>query len=179
MQNERDERDQACECEQKEESREELEARCEEYLQRLMRAQADFQNYRKRVERQRRQLSRDVQAETVEQFLPVIDNLRRVMATADGPDPVRDGVALILDQVEAVLNRFGVSQMTTVGEPFDPHWHEAVGAVPSDEFPDGTVVEELLPGYRMGDRLLRAAQVMVATKVSFEGEEDCNEKEEE
>ncbi len=167
MQDEKDRQDQRCDCEDESEqcSLEDLQAQCEQYLERFMRAQAELQNFRKRTERQRQQLRQDVQAQTVEQFLPVIDNLERVLQAADDPDPVRDGVAMILGQVQGILEKVGVSRMCTVGEPFDPHWHEALGAIPTTDYPEGTVVEELLPGYRMEDRLVRPAQVMVAKRL--------------
>lgn len=170
----RQEQDQACEGEGQSEEclLEELENRCEQYLERLMRTQAELENYRKRTERHRRQMRGDVQAETVARFLPVIDNLERVLAVADDKDPVRDGVAMILEQVEGILQKIGVSRMATVGQPFDPHWHEAIGAVPTADYPEGTVAEEFLSGYRMEERLLRAAQVLVSRQVCCEKHED-------
>ncbi len=134
------------------------------------RRQADFENYRKRVERERGESYQRTLGEVVAQLLPVVDNLRRAVVTetsvkAEESEEFRrflHGVELISKQLSGVLETFGVEPVATVGQPFDPHIHEAVATEQTDAHEPDTVVEEIVRGYRLGGRLLRPAMVKVA-----------------
>jgi molecular chaperone GrpE len=133
---------------------------------RLLRTTADFENYRKRTERERRDLSDAVTADVMRDVLPAIDDLERALATpaaADAANAYRRGVELIHRQLVDLLRRRGVEPMDVVGRDFDPNWHEAIAHEPANGRRDGEITAELRRGYRIGTRLLRAAQVRVAT----------------
>lgn len=137
----------------------------------LMRRQAEFENYRKRVDRERTEIYAKARAEIVTDLLPVLDNLERALgsgAQIDSGDAVRDGIVtgvkLIHRQFLDVLSGLGLSPVKAVGEPFDPHMHEAVTTETNNELPENTVIEELQRGYKLGDRLLRPAMVKVSVR---------------
>jgi molecular chaperone GrpE len=131
---------------------------------RLRRTLADFDNFRKRTERERRELASAVAADVVGDLLPIADDLERALAAPawDETSPARRGVELILRQLLDLLRRRGVEPLEVVGRPFDPAWHEAVASEPAAGRPDGEVTAEIRRGYRIGQRLLRPAQVRVA-----------------
>jgi molecular chaperone GrpE len=139
-----------------------------------LRRQADFENYRKRVERERTDTYNRVVADAARKLLPVMDNLTRALDAERSVESSESaefrhflhGVQLISKQLSEVLESFGVQPIPAVGERFDPHIHEAVVTEPSDEHEPDTVVEELARGYRIGDRLLRPAMVKVASPKS-------------
>lgn len=138
----------------------------------LARRQADFDNSRKRLERERSETYQRVVAEVVRQLLPVVDNLRRALDTESSVEAGESeefrhflhGVELIGKQLTAVLERLGVEPVPTVGRPFDPHVHEAIATEQTDEFAPDTVVQEVQRGYRLGDKLIRPAMVKVAVR---------------
>jgi molecular chaperone GrpE len=140
----------------------------------LLRRQADFENYRKRVERERTESYNRVVADAARKLLPVMDNLTRALDSERSVESGESaefrhflhGVQLISKQLSEVLESFGVQPIAAVGERFDPHIHEAVVTEPSEEHEPDTVVEELARGYRIGDRLLRPAMVKVAAPKS-------------
>ncbi len=146
----------------------------------LARRQADFENYRKRIERERQELHSRVVADLVKKLLPVLDNLTRALDSERSVETSESqefrhflhGVELISRQLSDVLDSFGVQIIPAVGERFDPHVHEAVVSEPSDEHEPDTVIEEMSRGYRIGDRLLRPAMVKVAARPSGTGDED-------
>lgn len=132
---------------------------------RLLRTTADFDNYRKRVDRDRRELSEVVTADVVRDLLPAVDDLDRALAAPaidDASAAYRRGVELIHRQLLEVLRKRGVEPIETVGRDFDPNWHEAVAHDPANGRRDGEITAELRRGYRIGARLLRPAQVKVA-----------------
>jgi molecular chaperone GrpE len=139
-----------------------------------LRRQADFENYRKRVERERTDTYNRVVADAARKLLPVMDNLSRALDAERSVESGESeefrhflhGIQLISKQLSEVLESFGVQPIAAVGERFDPHIHEAVVTEPSDEHEPETVVEELARGYRIGDRLLRPAMVKVAAPKS-------------
>ena len=145
----------------------------------LARRQADFDNYRKRIERERGEAHNRIVADVARKLLPVVDNLARALDTersveAGESEEFRHflhGVELISKQLNDVLESFGVQPIASVGEPFDPHVHEAVVTEASDEYEPDTVIEELARGYRIGDRLLRPAMVKVAARRANADEE--------
>ena len=136
----------------------------DELYDRLLRSAAEFDNYRKRTERERREHAERAAADLIGDLLPVLDDLERALAAAaERPETaLRDGVELIHRALLDVLRRRGVEPFEAEGQMFDPAWHEAVASVPADGRPDGQIVATLRRGYRLGDRLLRAAQVTVA-----------------
>jgi molecular chaperone GrpE len=131
---------------------------------RLLRTAAEFDNYRKRVDRERRELSEYAGADILADMLPIIDDLERALQAAGGSDadPFRRGVELIHKQMTDLLRKRGVKPIEAVGAQFDPRYHEAVMQEPSDQHRDGEVMAELRRGYTLGDRLLRPATVKVA-----------------
>lgn len=138
----------------------------------MARRQADFDNYRKRVERERGETYNRVVADVTGNLLPVMDNLRRAHEAESSVESTKSeefrnflhGVELISNQLNGVLEHFGIEQVPTVGHPFDPHVHEAIATEQTDEFEPDTVIQEIVRGYRLGDKLLRPAMVKVATK---------------
>jgi molecular chaperone GrpE len=131
---------------------------------RLLRATAEFDNYRKRTERERRETSERVTAGVLEDVLPIADDFERALRadTGSSVESYRAGLEIIHKQFQDVLARRGVVAIPTVGEDFDPHVHQAVAYDESPGHRDGEVVEEMRRGYRLGERLLRPAMVRVA-----------------
>lgn len=131
---------------------------------RLLRIAAEFDNYRKRIERERREQA-DLAAEgLILELLPIVDDLERALQAPASGDAVsyRAGVELIHRQMLELLRRRGVTTIDTAGAVFDPRVHQAVSQEQSDAHREGQVIEEFRRGYMLGDRLLRAAMVKVA-----------------
>lgn len=149
-----------------------VEAENDELRNSLTRRQADFENYRKRVDRERSETYNRVVADIAAKLLPVSDNLKRALETeasveAAESDEFRhflSGVDLIWKQLNGVLDAFGVKPIDAVGEPFNPHLHEAVVTEATDEYEPDTVVQEIRTGYKIGDKLIRPALVKVSTR---------------
>jgi molecular chaperone GrpE len=144
----------------------------QEMNERLARRQAEFDNFRKRTERERTETYQRALGEVVRRLLPVLDNLERAL-DAERVVEVREseefrhflhGVELINRQLGGVLESLGVEVVPTVGERFDPHVHEAVATEETDAHEPDTVTQEMQRGYRLGDKLLRPAMVKVATR---------------
>ena len=151
-----------------EEALEDLARQRDEYYDLLLRKQAEFDNYRKRTERNRFEARLQGQSDLVVELLPVLDACAKgleVMSAAD-PDPALapylDGYRLLTEQMKSVLEKFQVTAVPGVGSRFDPRVHEAVLREFTREHEEGTVLEEYRPGYLIRDKLLRAAQVKVA-----------------
>jgi molecular chaperone GrpE len=136
----------------------------DEYYDRVLRLTAEFDNYRKRIERERRETSERAAASLLEELLPIVDDLERALGAEAGPgaESYRKGVEIIYKQLADLLTRRGVTVMDVVGADFDPHVHQAVAHEPSPDARDGEVLEEMRRGYKLGDRLLRPAMVKVA-----------------
>ena len=133
---------------------------------RLLRTTAEFDNYRKRVDRDRKDMAERAGESVLTEILPIIDDLERALAapeTGDSADAYRRGVELIHKQLLDLLTRRGVTPIETSGATFDPHLHQAVSSEPSADHREGEIIEEFRRGYRLGDRLLRPAMVKVAT----------------
>lgn len=149
-----------------------VEAERTDLLDKLARRQADFENYRKRLERERGEMYNRTIGDIISRLLPVLDNLRRALdaeasVEASESEEFRrflHGVELIDRQLNDVLGNLGLQAVEAVGQPFDPHVHEAVTTENSDEYEPDTVIQELARGYKLGDRLLRPAMVKVATR---------------
>ena len=149
-----------------------LEAALAETREALARRQADFENYRKRIERDRGDAQSRMVADVAQKLLPVVDNLARALDSERSMEATESkefrhflhGVELISKQLNEVLESLGVQPIDAVGARFDPHLHEAVTTEPTDAHEPDTVVEELARGYRIGERLLRPAMVKVAAR---------------
>ena len=132
----------------------------------FLRAVADFDNYRKRIERERRELSEYAAADVLLELLPIIDNFERALQAPAGPDvdAFRRGVDLIHKQMLDLLRKRGVTPIDAHGADFDPNVHQAVIHEPSEAHREGEVMQELQRGYKLGERLLRPAMVKVAKR---------------
>jgi molecular chaperone GrpE len=139
-----------------------LKAERDQLVDRIARLQAEFENARKRAERERLEFRDYATGTVVEQFLPVLDNFELALKSNGNAHQLRSGVALIVKQMEEVLKQLQVMPVPAVGEEFDPRVHEALGSVDRDDLPDQHVAEEIRRGYRLRERLLRPALVRVA-----------------
>jgi molecular chaperone GrpE len=140
-----------------------LKAERDQLLDRLARLQAEFENARKRAERERIEFREYATGNVVEQFLSVLDNFELALKSAGTEGQLRSGVGLIVKQMEEILRQLQVNPVTTVGEAFDPRLHEALGSVEREDMPDQHVAEEIRRGYKLRDRLLRPALVRVVS----------------
>lgn len=145
---------------------ESLKAQVDERTSQCMRMAADFDNFRKRTQKEKEDLEQQIKCSTVIELLPVVDNFERARLQIK---PQTDPEMVIHKSYQGVykdlvdrLKRIGVSPMRAEGKEFDPNLHEAVMREPTEEFPEGTVVEELVRGYLLGERVLRHAMVKVA-----------------
>jgi molecular chaperone GrpE len=130
---------------------------------RLLRTAAEFDNYRKRVERERRDLADFMKADILTEILPIVDNFERAMqAPSSDADSLRKGVELIHKQMLDFLRKRGVTPIEALGADFDPNFHQAVIHEETPFHREGEVIEELQRGYMLGDKLLRPAMVKVA-----------------
>jgi molecular chaperone GrpE len=130
---------------------------------RLLRTAAEFDNYRKRVERERRDLADYMKADILAELLPIVDNFERALqAPSSDIDSLRKGVELIHKQMHDFLRKRGVTPIEALGADFDPNFHQAVIHETSPSHREGEVIEELQRGYMLGDKLLRPAMVKVA-----------------
>jgi len=131
---------------------------------RLLRTAAEFDNYRKRIDRERRDQAESAAASLLAEVLPVVDNLERALQAPTGPEAagLRAGVELIHRQLIDLLRKRGVTPIEALGTDFDPRFHQAVSQETSDAHRDGEVMDEMQRGYMLGDRLLRPAMVKVA-----------------
>ncbi|MBW4573088.1 MAG: nucleotide exchange factor GrpE [Tolypothrix carrinoi HA7290-LM1] len=145
---------------------ESLKAQLEERNTQYMRIGADFENYRKRTSKEKEELDLLVKRNTITELLPVVDNFERARAhlkpQTEGELTIHKSYQGVYKQLVDCLKRLGVSPMRPEGQEFDPNLHEAVMREPTDEHPEGTVLEELVRGYYLGDRVLRHAMVKVA-----------------
>ena len=144
-----------------------LEAELKEKSDRILRLQADFENFRRRSRENEAKLSDTVKAGTMKKFLPIVDNFEMALAQikrSNAPDAFIQGVELLLKQFVKFLNDSGVTEIEAVGKPFDPHFHEAVMQISSDEWEDDTVSMVLKKGYMYKDMVLRPSSVQVSHK---------------
>jgi molecular chaperone GrpE len=141
-----------------------LKSEREELMQTLVRRQADFENYRKRIERERPEDHRRGVASVVEDLLPVLDAFERALKAHDDPayEEYRKGLELIYRQLWEKLARHGVERIAAAGKQFDPHYHQAIERVETDEIEDGKIVEVLQDGFVFHGRVLRPSIVRVA-----------------
>ncbi|MGO4544412.1 nucleotide exchange factor GrpE [Paenibacillus sp. 2TAB23] len=144
----------------------ELVKQAEENQQRFLRAQADFDNFRRRTLKEKEELGQYASMKLIGQLLPVVDNFERAVAAAsvNGDfESLAKGVDMIFRQLEQTLEQEGLKAMNVVGEPFNPDFHQAIMQVESDEHEEGIVVEEVQKGYILKDKVLRPAMVKVSS----------------
>lgn len=140
-----------------------LKAERDTLLDRLARMQADFENARKRATRDQQEFREFALADALKALLPVLDSFARALQAASGEkSELRNGVELIYKQLLDSLGKLGLRAIPAQGEPFDPRWHEAIEMVDTKDAEDHQVIDELQPGYKLKDRLLRPAMVRVA-----------------
>ena len=132
-------------------------------MERLARLQAEFENARKRAEKEKADFRDYATGSVVEQFLPVLDNFELALKSTGSLEQMKTGVELIVKQMEEILRGMQVQPVATVGEEFDPRHHEAMGSVERDDMPDQQVAEEVRRGYRLREKLLRPALVRVVS----------------
>ena len=145
----------------------------------LLRIAADFDNFRKRSRKEMDETRRRAVEDTLREVLPIVDNLERAaQAARDTKDveAVAEGVSMVLRGFEDIANRLNLKRLRSVGQTFDPNLHDAMQQQETNEHPPGTIVSEIVPGYELGDRLLRPAVVVVARpKTDAGGAEDEGE----
>jgi molecular chaperone GrpE len=130
---------------------------------RLLRQAAEFDNYRKRIDRERKDTAQYAAVEFVQDLLPIIDDFERALGTdAPGAEPYRQGLEIIHRALMDMLRKRGVTPIEAIGTDFDPQVHQAVSYEETQDRRDGEVIEEFRRGYRLGDRLIRPAMVKVA-----------------
>lgn len=137
----------------------------DEFKDLLLRKTAEFENFRKRTDRERLTLSDAAAAAIIEELLPLVDDLERALQVepgAEGADAYRRGVELIQRQLHEILRKRGVKPVEALGADFDPHYHQAVSYEPAEGRREGEIIEEFRRGYLLGDRLLRPSMVKVA-----------------
>jgi molecular chaperone GrpE len=139
-----------------------LKAERDSLLDRLARAQAEFENARRRASKEQQEYRDYAVADAVKSLLPAMDSLERALQVKSDAAELRNGVELIYKQLLAALSKLAVNPIVAKGEPFDPRLHEAIEMVETNEVPDHQVIEELQRGYKFKDRLLRPAMVKVA-----------------
>ncbi len=141
-------------------------AQVEDYKNQYARLAADFENYRRRTQKEKEELELVVKCSTIKELLPVVDNFERarsqIKPQTDGEMNIHKSYQSVYKLLVDCLKRIGVSPMRPEGQPFDPNLHEAVMRETTDQHPEGTVTEELMRGYVLGDRVLRHAMVKVA-----------------
>lgn len=150
----------------------EAEAKAQDYLGLLQRTQADFQNYRKRVDQERGELREQLRGDTLARLLPVLDDLTRALQELPpdlGDHPWAQGIVLVQRKLLALLEAEGLTRIEAQGQPFDPRQHEAVHYEESDNHAEGSVLAVFRDGYRLGGRVLRPAQVIVARAAPARG----------
>jgi molecular chaperone GrpE len=159
------------EVEEVEQAGETVHAELDRVRDQLLRTAADFDNFRKRSRRELEEVDRRGREELLRGLLPVFDNLERAAAHTENATDVQalaDGIQLVMKQFFDTLGRLGIERVEALGKPFDPAVHEAIQTLVTSDFPPGTVASEVQAGYRMGDRLIRPAMVVVA-KAPAEG----------
>ena len=140
-----------------------LKAERDHLQDRVARLQAEFDNARKRAEREKADFREYAAGNVIEQFLPVLDNFELALKATGSAEQLRSGVELIVKQMEEVLRQLQVTPVPAVGEEFDPRYHEALGSVEREDLPDHFVADEIRRGYKLRDRLLRPAMVRVVS----------------
>ncbi|MBR6253426.1 MAG: nucleotide exchange factor GrpE [Clostridia bacterium] len=150
-------------------SREELEQEVEnlkkdtdKYYKHLQRTAAEFDNFKKRVQKEKDAIYQLAVGDTVAKYINVLDNIDRALAVESSDDKMKEGIALVKKQMLEIMTSLGCTEIPTVGETFNPEFHDAVMHIESEEYGEQAIVEELRKGYMCGDRVIRHAMVKVA-----------------
>ena len=150
---------------------EERAAKADEHWDRLLRTAADLENFKKRAARERVEAAQSAGAALLQKLLPVLDHFEMAQAAARGPEvpqggieSLQAGIAMIQQQLKGILAESGLEEIDARGKPFDPTLHEAVSQLDSVDVPEGQVLQQIRKGYKLRDRLLRPATVIVARK---------------
>jgi len=136
-----------------------------EYLDHLQRLQAEFDNYKKRVDREKAELIKYASAELVSELIDIMENLERGVVSAKGSDDIDSiikGMEMVSTRLKDILGSRGLRPIEAVGKKFDPHYHEAMMMTPTDEYPYNTVIEEFQQGYMIKDKVIRYSKVRVS-----------------
>ena len=141
---------------------EQLEAELASEHDKFLRLAAEYDNFRKRTQKEREALYTDVKANTVASLLPVYDNLERALAAECTDEAFYKGVEMTMNQLKSIFESIGVSEIPAVGEKFDPNFHNAVMQVESEDAESGTIVAEFQKGFKLGDKIIRFSMVQVA-----------------
>ncbi len=142
-------------------------AKADDHWDRLLRQTADFDNFKKRAARERQEAIKFANESLLEKLVPVMDNFDMALVAASqaqsgSAESLKAGVGMIATQFKAALSESGLEEIEALGQPFDPNWHEAVSQQESPGVPEGQVVQQLRKGYKLRDRLLRPAMVIIA-----------------
>jgi len=141
---------------------EEAQTQASEYKDNWIRSQAEFQNYKKRVERDNEMIRAGMKGDIVKRILPILDDLERALQNRPAGESWADGIALIVRKFQTLLENEGVKKIDAEGAEFDPNFHEAISHEPSEEVESGHVIEVVQNGYILGERVIRPALVRVA-----------------
>lgn len=141
---------------------EKLKKENEKYYEHLQRTAAEFDNYKKRVGKEKEGIYKLAVGDVVLKYIPVLDNLEKAIQADTADEKMKEGVELIYKQISEIMASFGVETIDAVNQPFNPEFHDAVMHVESEEYGEKIVVEELRKGYKIGDRVLRHSMVKVA-----------------
>lgn len=141
--------------------------KAQEHWERLVRVSADFDNFKKRAARERQEAIRFANEGLLEKIIPVLDNMEMALAAAtnvptDSSEGLRTGVEMIYNQLKGVLAEAGMEEIDAEGKPFDPTWHEAVAQQESEHVAEGNVLQQIRKGFKLRERLIRPASVVVA-----------------
>jgi molecular chaperone GrpE len=142
-------------------------AKAGENWDRLLRTTADFDNYKKRAAREKQDAVKFANESLLQKLIPIVDNFDMAMAAAgksDNPESLREGIAMIYNQLRAALTEAGLEEINALGKTFDPTLHEAISQQESSDAPEGQVIQQLRKGYKLRERLIRPASVVIARK---------------
>lgn len=144
-------------------------AKADEYLDRLLRQAADLENFKKRVARERQEAIKFANESLLQKLIPAMDNFDMALAAASSMESsslesIKTGVTMIYSQLKAAITEAGLEEIDATNQRFDPNWHEAVSHQESADVPEGHVLQQLRKGYKLRDRLIRPATVVVAKK---------------
>ena len=134
----------------------------EETVDRLKRVMAEFENYKKRNTKEREQLYNSLLADIIASFLTVLDNLEKAVTAKTEDENMKQGIELVVKQIQDIFAKFGVETIETVGKPFDPEVHEAVSSVQDETLGEKIIKEEFRKGYKIGSKVIRHSMVIVA-----------------
>jgi molecular chaperone GrpE len=154
---------------------EQFAAQIQEANDRALRSQAELENFRKRARREMETERRYAALPLLDDLLSVVDNLQRAIEASmqnSNARGLRDGVKMVAEQLTAVLAKHHCEAIEALGQPFDPHLHEALGQMPSDDFPAGNVCQQMRVGYRLHDRVVRPSQVFISSGPADVGAEN-------